>query len=173
MLRAIRTVNKALHYVAGALIVAVMLFTVYNILGRWLFDAPLRGTVELTQLVMIGVVYLGLAYAQHHDDHISVDLIYQRFGPRVRAAVDAFAAVLSTAILILVAWRLYAYGAVLEAGGRTTAARRIPLYPFAYVAIVGTIAFVLALLSTVVERGHAVRHGEPPPEHPPDEITGV
>ena len=117
MLRAIRAVNKGLHYVAGALIAVLMLFTVYNILGRWLFGAPLRGTVELTQLVMIGVVYLGLAYAQHHDDHISVDLLYQRVGRRGRAVLDGLSAVLSIVILALIAWRLYQYGAVLEAGG--------------------------------------------------------
>jgi TRAP-type transport system small permease protein len=171
VLRVIRAVSKGLHYVAGALIAALMLFTVYNILGRWLFGAPLRGTVELTQLVMIGVVYLGLAYAQHHDDHISVDLLYQRARPRARAVLDAFSAVLSVVILALIAWQLYQFGAVLEAGGRTTAARRIPLYPFAYVAIVGILAFLLALVSSMIERARGARRGEPP--HPPDEIRGA
>jgi TRAP-type transport system small permease protein len=162
VLGVIRAVNKALHYVAGALIVAVMLFTVYNILGRWLFNAPFRGTVELTQLAMLAIVYLSFAYAQQQDDHIAVDLLYQRFGARGRAVLDVIAAVLSVGILGLLAWRLYAYSDLLRAGGRTTAARGIPLYPFAYVAIVGAVAFILALLATAVERIRQGRRGELP-----------
>jgi TRAP-type transport system small permease protein len=157
LLRAIRGLNRALHYVSGALITLMMLFTVYNILGRWLFGAPLRGTVELTQLSMIGIVYLAFAYAQHNDDHISVDLLYVRFGKRGQAVLDAVAAVISFAVLALLAWRLYDYSQVLELGGRTTATRRIPLYPLAYVAIVGTVAFVLALFATVIERARDAR----------------
>lgn len=152
MSRAILAVNKALHYVAGALIIAVMAFTVYNVLGRWLFGAPLRGTVELTQLAMIGIVYLGLAYAHHLDNHIAVGLVYQRFSPRVRAWLDVFSAVLSIFVLALLAWRLYDYASVLQAGGRTTASRSIPLYPFAYLAIVGVVAFMVAFGSTLVNR---------------------
>lgn len=157
MTHAVLAVNKALHYVAGALIIAVMAFTVYNVLGRWLFGAPLRGTVELTQLAMIGIVYLGLAYAQHRDNHIAVGLLYQRFGPRIRMVLDVFSAVLSMIILVLLSWRLYEYAAVLEAGGRTTASRGIPLHPFAYVAIIGVVAFILAFASTLVAR---LRHAE-------------
>jgi TRAP-type transport system small permease protein len=162
VLGVIRAVNKALHYVAGALIVAVMLFTVYNILGRWLLNAPFRGTVELTQLAMLAIVYLSFACAQQQDDHIAVDLLYQRFGARGRAVLDVIAAVLSVGILGLLVWRLYAYSGVLQSGGRTTAARGIPLYPFAYVAIVGAVAFILALLATAVERIRQGRRGELP-----------
>jgi TRAP-type transport system small permease protein len=162
---AILAVNKALHYVSGVLIIAVMAFTVYNVLGRWLFSAPLRGTVELTQLAMIGIVYLGLAYAQHRDNHIAVGLLYQRFGPRVRFGLDVFCAVLSIFVLALLAWRLYEYAGVLQAGGRTTASRSIPLYPFAFVAIVGVVAFIVAFASTLVTRLRSGR-ADPGPDGP-------
>ena len=151
MTHVIKTVNRGLHYIAGALIITVMAFTVYNVVGRWLFGAPLRGTVELTELAMIGIVYLGLAYAQHQNSHIAVDLLYLRLGRRARLGLDIFATTLSMVVLALVAWRLYDYGAVLEAGGRTTASRSIPLYPFAYVAIIGVVAFMLAYATTLVQ----------------------
>lgn len=151
MTQVIKTVNRSLHYVAGALIIFVMGFTVYNVLGRWLFGAPLRGTVELTQIAMIGIVYLGLAYAQHQNNHIAVDLLYLRLGRRGRLVLDVFSTALSMVVLALVAWRLYDYAAVLDAGGRTTASRSIPLYPFAYVAIVGLLAFILSYASTLIE----------------------
>ncbi len=152
MFRAIRTANTALHYVAGALIVGVMLITVYNILGRWLFGEPFRGTVELTELAMLGIVYLGLAFAQHRDSHISVDLLYRRFRRPIRQALDVFSAILSVVVLGIMAWQIAAYADVLSSGGRETAARAIPLAPFAYVAVAGVVAYALASAATVVER---------------------
>jgi len=165
--RAIRAVNTSLHYLAGALIVGVVAITVYNVLGRWLFDAPLRGVVELTELAMVGIVYLGLARAQQQDGHITVDLLYQRLGQRWRAALDAFAAVVGVVVVALIAWRLYVYAGVLEAGGRTTASRRIPLYPFAYLAIVGLAAYVLALATSFVRSLRDAGRREPPTEPDP------
>jgi TRAP-type transport system small permease protein len=160
-LRVIRETNRGLHYISGALITLMMLFTVYNILGRWLFNRPLRGTVELTQLSMIAIVYLAFAYAQHRDDHISVDLLYVRLGDRAKAVLDAIGSVIGVVVLALLAWRLYAYSETLQLGGRTTATRRIPLYPLAYVAIVGTVAYLLAIVATAIERMRGERPDSP------------
>jgi TRAP-type C4-dicarboxylate transport system permease small subunit len=150
--RVLDEVNRALHYGAGALIIAVMALTIYNVLGRWLFAAGFRGTVELTQLAMIGIVYLGLAYAQSRDNHILVDLLYNRLGARTRIALDVFATTLGVIVLGLLAWQLYQYAGVLQAGNRVTGSRGIPLAPFAFVAITGVIAFLLAIIRTFVGR---------------------
>lgn len=156
-LRTTRAVNRALHYVAGALVALLMFVTVYDVVGRWLFNRPFRGTVELTQLAMLAVVYLGFAYAQHEGDHISVDLLYQRVGSRTRAVFDGIAAVLSIVILTLLAWQVYVFSFGLQAGGHRTAVRRIPLHPMAYIVMIGAVAFVLALIATSVESVRAAR----------------
>ena len=150
--RALDEMNRALHYGAGALIISVMALTVYNVVGRWLFASGLRGTVELTQLAMIGIVYLGLAYAQQRDNHISVDLLYNRLDVRARIVLDGFVTALSMIVLGLLAWQLYRYAGVLQAGNRVTGSRGIPLAPFAFVAIAGVAAFLLAIVRTFLER---------------------
>lgn len=46
----------------GALIVLGMMVIVnIDVFGRWLFDAPLSGTLELTEMGIVAVVYLQLA----------------------------------------------------------------------------------------------------------------
>lgn len=158
--RAVTAVNRALHYVSGALIIAVMALTVYNILGRWLFDEPFRGTVELTQLAMMGIVYLGMAYAQDKGNHIAVDLLYNKLPRPVRIALDWFGTLLSLVILAVLAWQLYEYSEVLQAGNRVTASRAIPLYPAAYVGIIGIVAFALAFVRTSIDRVRTHRDGD-------------
>jgi len=155
--RAVTAVNRALHYVAGALIIAVMALTVYNILGRWLFDNPFRGTVELTQLAMLGIVYLGMAHAQDTGNHIAVDLLYSKLPTVARLVLDWFGTLLSVVILSLLAWQLYEYSAVLQEGNRVTASRGISLYPAAYLGIVGIAAFALAFVRASIDRVRAAR----------------
>ncbi len=47
----------------GALIVLGMMIIVnVDVFGRWLFDAPLAGTFELTEMGIVAVVYLQLAH---------------------------------------------------------------------------------------------------------------
>ena len=47
----------------GALIVLGMMVVVnIDVFGRWLFDAPLAGTLELTEMAIVAVVYLQLAH---------------------------------------------------------------------------------------------------------------
>ncbi len=162
--RALDEMNRALHYGAGALIIAVMALTIYNVVGRWLFASGLRGTVELTQLAMIGIVYLGLAYAQQRDNHISVDLLYNRLDVRARIVLDGFVTALSVIVLGLLAWQLYRYAGVLHAGNRVTGSRGIPLAPFAFVAITGVAAFLLAIVRTFLEHLRNRHRSQQPPQ---------
>jgi TRAP-type C4-dicarboxylate transport system permease small subunit len=47
----------------GALIVLGMMIIVnIDVFGRWLFDSPLAGTFELTEMGIVAVVYLQLAH---------------------------------------------------------------------------------------------------------------
>ncbi|ETX28481.1 TRAP transporter small permease subunit [Roseivivax isoporae] len=49
---------------AGALIVLAMVVVVnVDVFGRWLANAPLAGTLELTEMGVVAVVYLTIAHA--------------------------------------------------------------------------------------------------------------
>jgi TRAP-type transport system small permease protein len=144
--------NRVLHYVAGAALLALMFMIVANIFGRWLFGIPVRGTVELTQLLMVGIVYFGLGYTQSCDEHISVDLLYLKLPRRAKTVVDLFASIVTLVVVIILAWQLQAYYGVLEAGGRETSTLGIPLAPLAWVAIAGAAAFALAVVGTLINR---------------------
>jgi TRAP-type C4-dicarboxylate transport system permease small subunit len=145
---AVRAVNRWLHFVAGVMLLAIMLMTVVDVIGRTAFNTPFRGTIELTQMAMVLVVYLGLGYAAHEDDHISVDLLDSQLGRRMRLAVAVFTGIFGAAVIGLLTWNLYQFADRLDIGGFTTAVLRIPQGPVALAAVVGGVMFVLALIST-------------------------
>jgi TRAP-type transport system small permease protein len=160
------TMTKVLHYVSGALIVGLMLLTTGNILGRWMFNAPVRGTVELTEIAMVAIVFLGFAYAQVQEDHIRVDILYERLGQRARTVLGLFAALVSFLTVTVMAWRLYDYSEILEASGRTTSSLRVPLYYVGWLAVAGSVIFALGVLATAFRRTESDPEAGPVP--PPD-----
>ena len=55
----------------------VILVTVH-VISRAMFNQPLMGTVELEELMIVILVYCGIAYTQVTGNHISVDFITGR-----------------------------------------------------------------------------------------------
>jgi len=150
--RQFERLTRWLHHLSGALLLGLMVLTVANIVGRWLFDAPVAGTVELTEIGMVGIVFLGLAYAQVREDHIRVDLLYERLGPRGRKVLGLFAALVSFATVAVLTWRLWSYAGRLSASGRTTSALRIPLSWVAWVAVAGAAIYAMGVVVTAHRR---------------------
>jgi TRAP-type C4-dicarboxylate transport system permease small subunit len=146
----LRRLNRWTHWIAGATVVGLMFLTVIDVVGRRFFNRPFQGTVELTQIAMVIIIYLGFAYAEHNNDHIAVDIVYSRLRRGIQLALSVITSVFAIVLVGLLAYRLYAYSGVLRGGGYTTPTRGIPLSPFALVAVGGAVLFALALVDSAV-----------------------
>ncbi len=148
-------INLWLQRISGVVLVAIMMITVVDVVSRWLLNQPVEGTVELTGLAMVVIVFLALGGAEHHGGHISIDLVFERLPKRWRRALQIFVGLVSFLLLMVIAWQLYIYAGRLEAGGYITGRPvlglvRVPTYPLAFVAVAGILAYALAVLSNVV-----------------------
>lgn len=152
LVRGFTTATRWLHYVSGVLILSMMLMTVGNILGRWLFNRPVRGTIELTEIGMVAIVFLGLSYAQVREDHIRVDLLYNALGRLGRRILGLFAATVSFLTILVMTWRLFDYSGVVQGSGRTTSSLAIPLYPVVWIAVAGSAVYLLGIVVTALYR---------------------
>ncbi len=110
-------VGELTSWLVVGIIAAVLTTVALNALGvneiaRWGSDVPLFGqaltinSVTELQWHLFGVLtLLGGTYALHHDDHVRVDLLYQRLSPRGRAVVDIVGhALLLIPFCLLIAW---------------------------------------------------------------------
>lgn len=69
--------------VAALMILAILILTGANVVGRYLFTAPVRGAEEATGFLVVALVMLGAAEAYRRNDHIRIDLLTERVGPRM------------------------------------------------------------------------------------------
>lgn len=157
LLGAIHRLNRWMHHAAAGLLLLLTMITVANIFGRSLFNRPVAGTVELTEMLMVLIVYLGFGYAEHQGDHISVDLLYERSVGTARLALTFLNGVVGFFVMGLIAWHLYRYAQVLSGGGYESAILKVPQAPLALIAAGATVAFMLAMLATAIAGYRALR----------------
>ena len=71
----LKSLSKTLAAFACVVLIAVMLITFVDVVGRYFFNAPITFAVELIQLGMGLLVLFGLAITTLQRGHIAVDVI--------------------------------------------------------------------------------------------------
>lgn len=148
--------NKYLTYIGMALVFLLMLLTVVDVVGRKLVGVipgfqPVPGSYELTEFMLLAIVYSALGYAQVKGDHISIDVLTSRFPPRARNILDTVVYLVSAAMAVVLSWRAFVRGQRLIGEGDYTAVLHIPVYPFLFLIGVGMLVFALALLFSALQ----------------------
>ena len=143
--------NRIMAYVAATALIGMMLLTVADVCGRYLFSKPIKGTWELVGFLLVAAGSLGLGYCQVKKAHIRVDFLLQRFPEKVRAIVTVLANFLGFTAFSLLCWRCVLYALYyISATGNATDTLHIPLFPFVLVLAVGTGMLALILLFDLV-----------------------
>ncbi|HZA55647.1 MAG TPA: TRAP transporter small permease [Candidatus Udaeobacter sp.] len=150
-------INRFLTHFGSIALVVLMLLTVADVCGRYFVNRPVSGTFELTELFMVFIVFLALGLAQHHNEHISLDLAYNYFPSRLKKGMNVLIDFVNLAAMAAVTWQLYEYSARMGEGNYTTAVLQLPIQPFAIVAVVGTASYVLAIISDLSESIRKIR----------------
>jgi len=138
---------RALEWIASALLVAILLITVVDVVFRYLIGRPLAASFELTEILLAVMIFASIGVAMARDDHIEVTLLdplLERLPRFNRAMRVASRMAIAAAFLLLGIW-------VFELGqGKRvefTPVMHLPLAPVAWaVAAALVVAAVLAVL---------------------------
>lgn len=108
--RGLGVVETTLNLLASTMLFLLMFYVTAEVAMRYLFNRPLAGHLELTQLFIAPAVFLALSYVQNHRGHVGLDLLHDHLPPRGRHAVDAI-----TLAVALVAFAIITYFSWLSA----------------------------------------------------------
>jgi TRAP-type C4-dicarboxylate transport system permease small subunit len=95
---------KLCGWVAGAFVAAMMLLTVADVAMRAIANRPIRGTLELIELLLACSFFLALPATFLRDENIVVDVI-DGIAPRRVPMLRRIAEVLAVALLAVMAWQ--------------------------------------------------------------------
>lgn len=148
----LQPVRLALAALAAVLLLALMGITVVDVAGRYLFNHPVFGATELTELILAAVIFSGLPAVCLDDVHVTVRLMTTRLGPRARRVELTIARLITAAALGMIAWRLAIQGMRTASYGEVTTYLRLPVAPIAYTAAALCALAALLTLALIVLR---------------------
>ena len=89
----------------GALFLTVILSFV-DVLLRYIFSSPIKGVAEITEVMLVVTVFLGIAHTYNEKGHVSVDLFTSRLSVKSRSIVDFNTSLLSLLMVAILIWQL-------------------------------------------------------------------
>ena len=158
--------NRGLACVAGFSLVAMMAVTVGEMVFRML-GHPMAGTVEIIGWLAAMTTAFALGYTQLFRGHVSIDLLVHRFPPRMRALIDMLVYLASTAIFLIVTWRVFAHAGVLKESGSLSETMKVIVYPWVYLVSLGCLGLTLALFVDFLKSCVKLFTGAPNTPKPP------
>ena len=117
------TAREGLSTFAALVLTAIMLVSVVDVVGRYLFKLPLPGSSEITEILMAILIYAGMPIVSLRRSHICVDLLDSVVPPRIVPIRNAVIGVVGAVVLGIIAWRLWVYADQIRQSRDVTAAR--------------------------------------------------
>jgi len=139
--------NSGMMIFCGILVLLMMAATSWEVFSRYLFNSPTAWSLELSENLMVAVVFLGAGYCCMIEGHISIDILYSRFRPKNKVKVDIAASTLGAIFVGVVLWQVSRYFLkLLETGQTSAGAMDWPLWPIMLVCVIGSFLFLLQVL---------------------------
>ncbi len=101
MRRVTASLRALLCRIAEFSMAALALLTLADVLGRYVFNVSVVGAVELTEVLMVGVIFCGIVLATLSHEHIRVDVLPLPFNALGRRLHDLMSRLLAVGISLL------------------------------------------------------------------------
>lgn len=152
-MRLIEAVLRAVTLFGGLIgvlaILSLMLLTVFTVIFRAVGIA-FPGTYVIAELLLIPAVSFSLAYAGYAGAHTRVELLIERFSPRIRTLVEAVVTALGTVFWGLVAWAGFQEALRRTAQNETTPIINFPVAPLRWLFVAALCLFCAILVVQVI-----------------------
>jgi TRAP-type C4-dicarboxylate transport system permease small subunit len=101
-----RRADAVLGIAASAILFSMMMLTFADVVLRYVFNRPLSGGFEVTELMLLVLIFAGLPLVSHADEHVTMDFIDGALTPRGRVRLGRFVHLVCAATMGFIAWQV-------------------------------------------------------------------
>ncbi len=135
----------------------MMVLTFADVIGRYIFNSPIVGALELTEFSMAMVIFFGLVLLTSDEGHVTVDLLDSFIPDKVKAIQKAIINLINLVIMAVISWQLWLKALDAKEYGDMTQYLELPLAPlFHFMSIMaglsGLILFFIMINSLKMEK---------------------
>lgn len=125
-----KLVDTVCSLIAGIALFAIMVLTFFDVTGRKLLDHSIPGSLELTELFMVVVIFGALPLVSRKGEHVVFDSL-DGFWPKGFVKFQkALVNLLCSVALLALGWLMLSTGIDFASFGETTAQLKISKAPF-------------------------------------------
>ena len=138
--------STVLNVVVCLVMFGMMMLTALDVILRYIFNSPILGVLEITEFMMVVIVFFSMSYTQAEKKHVAVDFFVTRLSERKQHIIDLMSYVIYFLILAGICWKSIAKGLELLATNEVSMTLSIPVFPFFFVVALGCVAMCLILM---------------------------
>ncbi len=102
-LDAIKNVLNKILEILGTVTLGIMtVLVVYQVITRYVFNAPSPFSEALSQYLFVWMIMFGSAYVYGSREHLTIDLLKDKFSPKLNMIVEVIANICLFAFILLV-----------------------------------------------------------------------
>ena len=116
----------------GGALFAIMALTFFDVLGRKFLSNSIPGSLEMTELLMVVVIFGALPMVSLRGEHVEFDSLDPFMPAWLRRLQGVLVHLLCAVVLLLLGWLMWRTGGQFAESGETTAQLKILKAPFLY-----------------------------------------
>ena len=127
-----------------------MLLTATDVFLRYLFNSPLLGGLELTEYMLVIVVFFSLPYTQFKQGHVKVDFIMNLLPQNLRSFFELLNLLIACALLVAIGVMNCIRGVDVIKSHEVSGILNIPVYPFIFIVALGSFVMGMEIFRELV-----------------------
>lgn len=127
-----KTLELACGALSAAALFGIMMLTFFDVIGRKAADNSIPGSLEVTEMLMVVVIFASLPLVSLRGEHVLFDSFDAALPPKLLAAQKAIIHILLAAALVALGVLMWKEGGNFAASGETSAQLKLPKAPFIY-----------------------------------------
>jgi len=130
-------ISRFLALTSGVMFMVIMTLMFIDVMGRYLFGAPLTFAVEAVELLMGVAIAFGLALTTLSRGHITVDFLNHVNNRPLQTVLSVFSDILTFVFFAFAAWQLLRKTISHYHDGFYTQILEFPIYPSTFLMFAG------------------------------------
>lgn len=142
--------SRLLCYIGSISLFLMMCLTAADVIGRYVFNSPITGVFEITEFLVLIVIFSFIGYTQSQKTHVAVDMLVNLFPKSIRYILGLVNHVICLLLMGLITWMGAQSALELMEVGEATPNLGIPTYPFVFFLVLGCAVLCLEYLKDII-----------------------
>ncbi len=141
----LNNICKKIAYISMAVVFILMCITTADVVLRKVSTLSVLGSAEMTEMGMVMLIFFAVAFLQTKKGHVRVDMLVNKFPPKVAYLVDGIVLAIGTVLIALMSCAGFIQMMKQFTTGTTTMVLHMPLFPFYLCMGIGLVLFAVTL----------------------------